>query len=419
MPGQSQNYAFRYLSYETASGTEDNVYNAHAKRSNTEDGSDSVKRPTNEILNKTGEFLDYFAKFSYLVPLLGPKKDRKVQFCMVVCLICLAADRVFNVLIPRQLGIIVDQLSAEQNPFRALLVWLALSAISEEGAIGLIKTLVRIPTRQFSYRQITNSAFNHIMSLSMDFHTAEDSAEMMAAVQQGKSLTNFLETLILEILPSFLDLLISFGLLCWKFNSYVAIAIAAAAATFISVEVTVSNRNINNRQEYSKAEREEARVMHQAVQGWQTVTCFNMLTFEKQRLSLGVDKQLAASLTWGMCDAYIQGMLDFLLPCMFFIIASLILYETSQGRSSPGDFAFFVRYWEELMWPLKTLFHNYRYMLSDLGDAKRLGDLFQTKSTIIDREDAKDLDKAQGYVKYRSVHFSYSSGKETIRDFSL
>jgi hypothetical protein len=44
--------------------------------------------------------------------------------------------------------------------------------------LGLIETLVKIPIRQFSYRQITNAAFSHVMNLSMDFHIENDSAEV-------------------------------------------------------------------------------------------------------------------------------------------------------------------------------------------------------------------------------------------------
>ncbi|KAJ3549576.1 hypothetical protein NM208_g434 [Fusarium decemcellulare] len=398
------------------SDDDDDIY---TEGSDSEDDSASIKRQRAKRLKETGGWMGYLSDFSVFVPYLVPKKDHKVQFCLLLCLICLVANRVLNVMVPRQLGIVADQLLAGGNPFKPLFIWLVLSALGNEGASGLIESLAKIPIKQFSYRQITNAAFNHVLALPMEFHSERDSAEVMKAIEQGESLTNFLETLVIEILPTVADLFIAFGLLYVKFNSYVALAMAAAAAIYISLEVTASSWNIKNRRESSKSQREEARVMHQAVQGWQTVTYFNMFGFEKRRFGQAVDKQLTASRVWGYRDAYTQAALDVLIPCTFFVLGSLVLFEISQGRSSPGDFVFLIQYWEYLIWPLKFLSNNYRFLMSDLVDAERLLYLLRTKPTIVDKEGAKDLDVVKGHVAFEHVDFSYDPRKHTIQGLSL
>ncbi|KAH7123522.1 ABC transporter [Dactylonectria estremocensis] len=257
------------------------------------------------------------------------------------------------------------------------------------------------------------------MSLSMNFHSERDSAEVMKAVEQGESLTNILDTVILEILPTFVDLAIAFALLYWKFNVMISLVMFVASVAFIGLEVITSNWNIENRRTSAKAQREESRAMHQAVQGWQTVAYFNMFAFEKRRFGGAVEAQLSASRNWGKRDAHIQAILEAMVPLTFFTLASLVLYEISQDRATTGDFVFFIQYWDYLIYPLKFLSHNYRYLMSDLVDAERLLNLLQTKPSIADRDGAKALDQVRGHVIFENVSFAYDSRKPSIQGLDI
>ncbi|WYZ34005.1 hypothetical protein EsH8_I_000281 [Colletotrichum jinshuiense] len=384
----------------------------------SDDGA-SIKRRRAKRLQETGGWLGYLKDFSIFVPYLVPQKDRKVQFSIFMCFVCIAGRRVVNVLIPRQLGIITDKVLDQQSPYGALAVWLLLCLINDESGLGLIEALCKIPIKQFSYRQVANAAFSHVMNLPMEFHSERDSAEVMKAVEQGEALTNVLETAIIDIFPSVLDMIIAFWVLYHKFNAYVSLIMLMAALSFISLEVYFSNLNIENRRTLSKTQREEARVMHQAVQGWQTVAYFNMFGFERRRYGKAVDSRLAASRNYDVREAVLQALLELTAPITFFTLASLVLYDISQGRSSAGGFVLLVSYWEQLIWPLKYLSHNYRYMMSDLVDAERLLNLLQTKSNIVERENAKDLHDIKGHVVFDHVGFSYDPRRPTIHDLNV
>lgn len=220
-------------------------------------------------LRKSGSWVTYLKSFKIVLPYLIPKGDPKVQACLVACGICLIGDRFLNVLVPRQLGIAADQLFAGQLPYLDLATYLALNLLHNESGLGLVQSLAKIPIEQFSYRQLTNAAFKHIMGLEMEFHADRDSAEVMKAIEQGEALTNVLETSVMHILPPILDLSVAFVFLYLKFNSSVALCMLIASLGFLSLEVVTSSWNIGNRRRMTKAEREQARVMHQAVQGWQ------------------------------------------------------------------------------------------------------------------------------------------------------
>ena len=380
---------------------------------------DSSKTTRVGLLRKSGSWMVYLNNFKVFLPYLIPKKDLQVQACLLICVICLIASRFLNILVPRQLGIVADKLFARELPYTDLVIYLALSLLVDDSGIGLIESLAKIPIEQFSYRQLTNAAFNHVMSLAMEFHSDRDSAEVMKAIEQGEALTNILETAVLNIIPTIIDMIVAFIFLYLKFNSSVALCMVGATLAFLSLEVVTSSWNIDNRRRLTKAEREEKRVIHQAVQGWQTVSVFNMFSYEKFRFGSAVSRHLLTKQDWSRRDAYITALLEGLVPLTFFTLASLVMNGVYHGQSSVGDFVFLIQYWDYLIWPIKYLSHEYRYLLRDLIDAEQLLDLLTTKPTVADKENALSLGHVEGRVEFEHVEFCYDTKRIAIRDVNI
>ena len=415
---------------ERAYGTESLIAHPDLEEDNSiasdEDGSDTdsdddrrIKRLRIKRLQETGGWWGYLKDFSIFLPYLVPRKDLKVQICYAVSAVCVAGNRVLNILVPIQLGHVADELLERKLPAKSLTIWLLLSVLNDQSGLQLVQGLAKIPMKQFSYRQITNAAFDHVMNLGMDFHSERDYGEVVKAVEQGGALNNVLETAVLEITPTVLDLFIAVFILYSKFNVYVALAMIVASIAYTSLEVKTSNWNIANRRRLTKAERNEAKVMHQAVQGWLTVSYFNMFSYERHRFGRAVEKRLQADQDWSKRDVYIDAILELLVPTTFFSLSCLVFYEISLGRASPGDFVFLIQYWDTLIWPLKFLSKEYRWLMSDLVDAERLLELLQTRPTVVDRDEAKDLDPIEGRVAFEHVYFAYDTRKTIIEDVNF
>ncbi|KAI5459352.1 P-loop containing nucleoside triphosphate hydrolase protein [Mariannaea sp. PMI_226] len=415
----SHNYGTQNLSDSARSESDETLTGVDDDSDSDDDDDVDIKRRRAKRLQQTGGWWGYLKDFSIFLPYLTPRGDPKVQLCLLVSLVCIAGGRALNILIPRQLGIVTDKILGHETPYTSLLVWLVLKMLYSECGLKLLEELAKIPIKQFSYRRIANAAFSHVMSLSMEFHSERDSAEVMKAIEQGEALTNILETAVIDILPTLVDLFIAYWLLYWKFNILLTVAMLVASIAFFSLEVVTSNWNIENRRQTAKTKRDESRVMHQAVQGWQTVTYFNMFSFERRRFGDAIEKQLAASRNWGRRDAYIQAILEAVVPITWFTLACLVVNEISHGRATPGDFVFLIQYWEFLIYPLQYLSHNYRYLMADLIDAERLLGLLQTRPTVVDKDGAKSLVLAKGCVKFEDVCFSYDPRKRSVQDLNI
>ncbi|KAI9148198.1 Heavy metal tolerance protein [Paramyrothecium foliicola] len=399
---------------EVASHPDDSAFD-----SDDEEDTASIKRRRAARLKETGGWLAYLKDFSIFLPYLIPKNNRKVQLCILVSLFCVVCNRVTTVLVPRQIGIVTDHVLNNESPYEALAIWFLLSLMDEYRGMALIERFVKIPIQQFSLREINNASFNHVMTLSMDFHSDRDAAEVMKAIEQGSALNSILETVAVDLLPFISDIFIAVGLFWWKFNVYVGLAVLISAIVFVSVEVTLLRRNMQNKRDSSKTEREESRVMHQAVQGWQTVTYFNMFGFERRRYAQAVDAHLDASRKFEILEAVTDSVLESLEPITFVILAGLVLYDVAHGQSSAGDFVFVLQCWQALVWPIKLLSWKYKQILGFLVDAERLLALLQTKPSVADKPDARELTQIEGRVVFDKVGFHYDPRKPTIQNLSL
>jgi ABC-type multidrug transport system fused ATPase/permease subunit len=378
-----------------------------------------VKQRRAELLKARGGWLAYLRDFKIFLPYIVPKHDRKVQLCYLACIVCLGAGRVLNILLPRQLGIVADNLLQDREPpYRALALWLLLSLARYDPGVDLIQKLVKIPIENFSYRGLTNAAFSHIMSLSMDFQQDSDSAEVIAAIEQGQAITNLLSTFMLEIVPTCLDLVVALIYLSRKFDPSVAIALSAAMVVIISAEAIGLSWNLDRRRKMSKTSRQQATAILQAVQGWQTVWFFNMFSYERHRFGRAVQDQLAAKQSWSIWDALTESTLGSLIPATFFILACLVMREISLGRATTGDFVFLIQYWDYLTWPVSMLSHNCKFLMSDFVDAERLLHLMQIEPSIKTRETAIDIG-VKGRVAFDNVQFSYTPKQTTLCDISF
>jgi len=396
----------------------DNDFDSDADSDSEDEDSAKVRQRRVELLKDRGGWLGYLQDFKIFLPYIVPKHDRKIQLCYLAFIVCIGVGRILSIMAPIQLGKVADNLLDKEPPYRALALWLLLTFARSDPGLDLIQKLLKIPIENFSYRGLTNAAFSHIMSLSMDFHSERDSAEVVKATEQGQAITSLLSTFMLEIVPTCLDLVVALIYLSRKFDPSVAIALSVAMVVIISAEAIGLSWNLDRRRTMSKTSRQQATVILQAVQGWQTVSFFNMFSYERHRFGRAVQDQLAAKQSWSLWNAFIESLLGSLIPATFFILACLVMHEISLGRATPGDFVFLMQYWDYLTWPVSMLSHNCKFLMSDFVDAERLLHLLQIQPSIKTHENAIDIN-VKGRVAFDNVQFSYDPKQTTLRDLSF
>ncbi|KAH8695886.1 P-loop containing nucleoside triphosphate hydrolase protein [Phaeosphaeriaceae sp. PMI808] len=383
------------------------------------DDDQEVKEARAERLRETGGWFGYLKDFSIFLPYIIPKNDILAQFSIFISILTIILERVLRIAIPYLLGIISDKVTSGVAPMRELAVYFMADILSGESGVHLVQELAKIPIKRFSYKEITNAAFKHVMAQSIDFHSTQDSAEVMKAIEQGFALSNVLESVVFDILPTFFDVLVACVMFYRKFNAAVPIILLAASIVYLAAEAFSARLTTNDRRRVTKAERSQIRKMHQAVQGWQTVTFFNQFQKEYRILSAAVEEHLTANTRFLTKQELYKALIELLIPVAFFSLAFLILQEIAAGKATPGDFVFFLMYWDSIIYPIKFLSDHFRWLVTDFVDAERLLLLLKTKPSITDTPDAMPLPIAQGKVEFKDVSLMYDEDRQALTDVSF
>lgn len=230
-----------------------------------------------------GGWLDYVVGFSTLFPYLWsvianppkqlsfllvmsqhtdrdtcrPSDSRRLQLRAVFCFFLLILQRVVNILVPRQLGFVVASLGSGTIPYKQLAIYLVLRGLQgQQGVIGSIRALLWISVSQSTYRRLTSSAFEHVLSLSLEFHLGKRIGEVMSALSKGSALNTFLDGLIFQLFPMVADLWIAAVYFLVEFGAFYALIVISVTWLYLFVTIYMAKYRGRARREMVNRERE-------------------------------------------------------------------------------------------------------------------------------------------------------------------
>lgn len=381
-----------------------------------------IKEQQRKRLEEEGGWWGYLKGFSVFLPYLWPN-TWFLQGCLVVVIIGLLADRVMNILEPRQVGILTDKLTEYQAtgriPWKEFLIWIMLRWISSGGGYSIVADLAKMQVELYSRARVSEMAFNHVMSLSMDFHSNKDSGEVMRSMQQGQSMTDLIELAIFEIGPVFFDLIIAMGYVTFLFNAYAAFILVVAGVVYTYMGIRMTEWIRPKRQTYRDNDREQFKTLHKSVGNWETVSYFNRSMYEEGRYKTATKNAVRSENSYYISAEFSWAAQSFVMAFSLMAASFLAVYQISKGEKPVGNFVTLMLYWNQLMYPLHVVSTSYRRMSSTLIDAERLLQLLRTKPTVTEAPDAKDLQVTEGCVKFDNVDFSYDERKQTLKQINF
>jgi ABC-type bacteriocin/lantibiotic exporter with double-glycine peptidase domain len=183
-----------------------------------------------------------------------------LQIVVGVCFILVVAQRVVNLLVPDQIGHIVDRLSHKEvgSPQTAIIIFILCHFLKgDSGVLGALQSALWNPVSQNSYRQLSVAAFEHIHSLSLDFHLDKNTGEVLSALRKSRSINTFLEELTFQVVPMLIDLAVAIGYFLIKFDAYYALVLAIVVALHIYSTIWMGEWRAPIRRKMANAKREE------------------------------------------------------------------------------------------------------------------------------------------------------------------
>lgn len=380
-----------------------------------------LKEQQAKRLEEEGGWYGYLKSFAVFLPYVFPRDDWMVMGALGVRLVHMLAERALNLLTPRQLGIITNELSRDMGvmPWKDVGLWVLFQWIGSYAGLGFIDGIASMVISNSAYRRITLLAYEHVLSLSMDFHTSKDSGEVLKAVEQASSLNSLVEMVLFDISPILLDLVVAMWYVTHLFDAYMAFIILFMGFAYTCIGWYFTTLSQPKRRDYVEKQRTESSTVNETVHNWQTVAYFNRLNYEHSRYAANIMNTINAQYAYYFRSMGGHAAQDMLTTFGFAACCVFGMTQIVSGRKKVGDLVTLIMYWHTMTSPLYVLSYSYRHISSSLIDAERLLQMLKTQPSVADKEGARDLVVSSGKVDFQGVEFAYDERKPIIRGVDL
>ncbi|KAK5712801.1 ATP-binding cassette-type vacuolar membrane transporter Hmt1 [Elasticomyces elasticus] len=367
---------------------------------------------------------EYIRAYAIFAPYIWPSKDRWLQINFVLCIIIVLVQRGVQVLVPIQSGVITDALAGEKGPvympWGAISLYIAFRIFQGgNGLLGAARQVLWIPIEQYSYRELSVAAFEHVHMLSLEFHLGKKTGEVISALGKGSSLNTFLESITFNVLPMLIDLGVAIVYFLIKFDAYYALVIGIVTFWYIYITIRMASWRADIRRQATNASREEDAVKNDSMMSYETVKYFNAEAYEFNRYREAVKKYQTAEYGVTFSLALMNTIQNLVFMLGLIVACFIAAYQVTTSLLSVGDFVVLLTYMTQLQGPLNFFGTFYRMIQNNMINSERMLELFKERPTVEDEPGAVDLPLCEGEIRYNDVQFSYDTRKPALQGLTF
>ncbi|KAL5364120.1 putative transport protein [Aspergillus floccosus] len=382
-------------------------------------GQEPTKRPTTADAQSTN-WLDYLVGFGQLLPLIWPADSVSLQIRACICVLILALQRVVNVLVPFQLGEVVTALGSGQIPYKELSIYIACRAVQgQQGVLASIRALLWIPIGQATYRRLTQSAFEHVMSLSLQFHLGKKLGEVISALSKGSALNTFIDSLIFQLFPMVADIGVAAAYFLVKFDPFYSLIILTVGGTYLFVTIYMAKYRGRARREMVTRDREMDAIKTDAIMSYEVVHYNGALQAEQSRFADRISGFQKSEFSVLVSLNLLNAAQNMIFTMGVVMVSFLSAWRISIGAEDVAMFVSLLAYLAQLQAPLGFFGSFYTQIQNNLIDAERMLSLFEESPSVVDKPGARDITDCKGHITFDRVSFAYDPRREALRDISL
>lgn len=363
---------------------------------------------------------EYIRGYGVFFQYVYPKKSLKLQALCLLCMSLVLAQRIINVLVPLQIGYVTSELLEHRMPWMNLTLLVLYKLFQGSSMLlGAARAILWVPVSQYSYRALTTSAFEHVHSLSLDFHLGKRTGEVLSALNKGASINQFLEQITFQVVPMILDLCLAIAVFYIRFDSTYAVIVTCLAFWYLYLTIRMAQTRADQRRLMTNADREEEAVKNDSITSYETVKYFNAERWEFTRYRNAIinfqtaEKKVTEGINVMNCIqavVFISG---------FAVIIFRGAVQVYNDERSAAEFMVLISYLGQLQQPLNYFSNFYRTIQQSMISGERLLELFKIKPTVVDAPGARKLDTCSGHIRWNDVGFAYDPRTPALQNLSF
>ncbi|XP_036808361.1 ATP-binding cassette sub-family B member 6, mitochondrial isoform X4 [Oncorhynchus mykiss] len=329
---------------------------------------------------------DFGQKVRLLVPYMWPRGNILLQGLVLLCLCLLGLERVINVFVPIYYKNIVNELtdgSSWKTLVTTVCVYVLLKILQGGGAgasgfISNLRSFLWIRVQQYTNRVVQVRLFGHLHSLSLRWHLGRRTGDVLRSIDRGTSSINtLLSYIVFSIFPTIADIVISIIYFITYFNAWFGLIIFVCMFLYLTLTIIITEWRTKYRRDMNTQDNNAKSKAVDSLLNFETVKYYNAENYEVNRFE----------------DAILKYQL--------------------------GDFILFGTYIIQLYTPLNWFGTYYRIIQKSFIDMESMFKLFTEEEEVKDVVNAGNLLYKLGKVEFENVYFSYTDGKEILKDVSF
>jgi len=344
----------------------------------------------------------------------------QVKFQFLSAAILIAFSTVLQIAAPFFQGIAIDEgiIAGKKEKLIYILILIAVIYILS-GIITLFQNFIMIGVSQRVVRNLRNSLFSKLQTLSLSYFDRHPHGELISRVSNDIDLiSQTLSTSMTQLISSVLSVT---GVAAMMMILNLKLALIALITIPMIIAITkniarYTRRGYKDQQKYLGSLNGH---IEESVSALRTVKLFGTEESNLNAFSRTNIKLRSASNKANIFGGVMGPLMNLIRNLNYVIVAFAGGYLAYKGLLSIGLIAVFLQYTRQFSRPLNQIAQLYNSMQSALAGAERVFAIFDEIPEIKEIDNSEELTQVKGFISFDRVDFSYIEGQKVLIDLSF
>ncbi|XP_066497349.1 ATP-binding cassette sub-family B member 6 isoform X2 [Hoplias malabaricus] len=371
---------------------------------------------------------DLRRKAALLMPYMWPRGNGPLQVLVLLCVVLLGMERIINVFVPIYSKDIVNALSEKENwkvlsmtvCIYVLLKFLQGGGAGTSGFVSNMRSFLWTRVQQHTSRTVQLQLFAHLHALSLRWHLGRKTGDVLRSIDRGtSSVSNLLNYIVFTILPTIADIVIAIVYFVSYFNAWFGLIVFICMFLYLLLTIVITEWRTKYRRDMNQQDNNAKSRAVDSLLNFETVKYYNSESYEVSRFEEAILKYQNSEWKTNASLALLNQTQNLVIGCGLLAGSLLCAYFVTVDQFQVGDYVLFGTYIVQLYTPLNWFGTYYRMIQTAFVDMENMFELLTEEKEVKDDVNAVDLLCTEGRVDFQNVVFSYTAGKETLRNVSF
>jgi ATP-binding cassette, subfamily B, heavy metal transporter len=368
-----------------------------------------------------------------LWPYIWPSDRADLKMRVVLATLLLLLAKLATIAVPFTYKWAVDALTGTANPPPGAPEWIAfafaapvLMTIAYGGTRIVMALLTQFRDGLFAkvamhaVRRLAFLTFEHMHLLSLRFHLERKTGGLTRVLERGRNgIETIVRMVILQLLPTVVELVLIVGVLLWMFDWRYVLVIAITVALYMAFTYYATEWRINIRRKMNDSDTDANTKAIDSLLNYETVKYFVAEEREARRYDRTMARYEDASVQAYTSLAVLNAGQAVLFTLGLTAAMALCVLGIRAGTNTVGDFVMINAMMIQLYVPLNFMGMVYREIKQAVTDIETMFAILSREPEIEDKPGAKPLAVSCGAIRFEDVRFAYEPERQILKGLTF